>query len=122
MLTRPEHRTSPLMFIDFFYHLRDFGLKASSTEWLALMEALRGGHARANLNTFYHLARCLLVKRESDYDTYDRAFASFFGGIEAMPELSEKLLAWLEQPIVPEISDEDRAKMRAFDLDELASR
>ena len=25
------------MFVDFFYHLRQFGLKASSTEWLALM-------------------------------------------------------------------------------------
>ncbi len=110
------------MFIDFLYHLRDCGLKTSSTEWLALMLALRGGHARANLNTFYHLARCLLVKRESDYDTYDRAFASFFAGIEASPELSQQLLDWLQSPIVPNISEEDRAKMRAFDLDELASR
>jgi len=35
------------MFIDFFYHLRSHGLKASTTEWLALIEALAGGHARA---------------------------------------------------------------------------
>ena len=63
------------MFVDFFYHLRDFGLKVSSTEWLALMQALCAGHARADLNVFYHLARCLLVKRESDYDTYDRSKA-----------------------------------------------
>ena len=110
------------MFVDFFYHLRDFGLKVSSTEWLALMQALCGGHARANLNTFYHLARCLLVKRESDYDTYDRAFASFFGGIEATPDVSEELLAWLENPLLPDVSEEDREKMRAFDLDEPASR
>lgn len=110
------------MFIDFFYHLRDFGLKVSSTEWLALMQALSGGHARADLNTFYHLARCLLVKRESEYDAYDRAFASFFAGIEATTDLSEKLLDWLENPILPNISDEDREKMQAFDLDELSSR
>ena len=45
------------------------------------------GHARADLNTFYHLARCLLVKRESDYDTYDRAFASFFAGIEHQTDI-----------------------------------
>ena len=70
------------MFVDFFYLLRDHGLKVSSTEWLTLMQALVQGHARADLNTFYHLARSLLVKRESDYDTYDRAFASFFAGIE----------------------------------------
>lgn len=110
------------MFVDFLYHLRDFGLKVTSTEWLALMQALRGGHARADLNTFYHLARCLLVKRESEFDAYDRAFASFFSSIEESPEVSEELLAWLANPILPDISDEDRAKMREFDLDELASR
>jgi hypothetical protein len=110
------------MFIDFFYHLRSFGLKVTSTEWLALMQALAAGHARADLNTFYHLARCLLVKRESDYDTYDRAFASFFAGIEARADISEELLRWLENPKLPEISEEDRRKMQAFDLDELASR
>jgi uncharacterized protein with von Willebrand factor type A (vWA) domain len=110
------------MFVDFFYHLREFGLKVSTTEWLALMRALCEGHARANLNTFYHLARCLLVKRESDYDNYDRAFASFFSGIESGLDIDEKLLEWLENPIVPNISDEDREKMRAFDLEELASR
>lgn len=110
------------MFVDFFYHLRDFGLKVSSTEWLALVQALCGGHARADLNTFYHLARCLLVKRESDYDTYDRAFASFFAGIETTPDVSDELFEWLDNPILPDISDEDREKMRAFDLDELASR
>jgi len=110
------------MFVNFFYHLRDFGLKASSTEWLALMQALQQGHARADLNTFYHLARCLLVKRESDYDAYDRAFASFFAGIETSPDISKELLDWLANPILPDISDADREKMKAFDLDELASR
>jgi uncharacterized protein with von Willebrand factor type A (vWA) domain len=110
------------MFVDFFYHLRDFGLKVSSTEWLALMQALCEGHARADLNTFYHLARCLLIKREADYDTYDRAFAAFFAGIEATPDVSEELLEWLDKPILPDISDEDRGQLRAFDLDELVAR
>lgn len=110
------------MFVDFLYHLRQFGLKASSTEWLSLMQALSAGHARADLNTFYHLARCLLVKRETDYDSYDRAFASFFGDLETTPNLSDELLAWLENPVLPEISEEDRAKLRAFDFDELNDR
>jgi uncharacterized protein with von Willebrand factor type A (vWA) domain len=110
------------MFVDFFYHLRDFGLKVSNTEWLALMRALGEGHARADLNTFYHLARCLLVKRESDYDPYDRAFASYFGGIEATPDVHDELLKWLANPVLPEISELDRQMMRAFDLDELTSR
>ena len=79
------------------------------------MQALGEGYARADLNTFYHLARCLLVKRESDYDTYDRAFVSFFGEIEATADIREELLQWLANPILPEISDEDRKKMRAFE-------
>ena len=109
------------MFVDFLYHLRYFGLKVTSTEWLAPCR-LMGGHARADLNTFYHLARCLLIKRESEYDTYDRAFASFFCGIESTPDISDELLEWLKNPILPEISEEDRKKLRAFDLDELARR
>jgi uncharacterized protein with von Willebrand factor type A (vWA) domain len=83
------------------------------------MQALCEGHARADLNTFYHLARCLLVKRESDYDAYDRSFASFFAGIEST--LFRELLHG-SPTALPEISDADRAKMRAFDLEELASR
>ncbi len=110
------------MFVDFFYHLREFGLKVSTTEWLSLMRALGAGHARADLNTFYHLARCLLVKRESEYDTYDRAFASFFADIASTPDIGQELLDWLENPILPEISDADRAKLQAFDLDELNDR
>lgn len=110
------------MFVDFFHHLREFGLKVSSTEWLALMQALTQGHARADLNAFYHLARCLLVKRETDFDAYDRAFASYFSGIESTADISQELLEWLENPVLPHISDEDRRKMQAFDLDELAAR
>ncbi len=45
------------MFVDFFYHLRRFGLKVTITEWLALVRALAMGHSRADLSTFYHLAR-----------------------------------------------------------------
>jgi len=110
------------MFVDFFYHLRSFGLKVTITEWLTLMRALAGGHGRADLIVFYHLARSLLVKRETDYDAYDRAFASYFKDIEANVELTEELLKWLENPILPDISDEDRAKIKMFDLDELRER
>ncbi len=35
--------TATRMFIDLFYHLRQHGLKVSSTEWLALIEALGKG-------------------------------------------------------------------------------
>lgn len=110
------------MFIDFFYYLRSFGLKVSITEWLALMEALSKGHTRADLGTFYHLARCLLVKRESDFDTYDRAFVGYFEGLETSIDITDELLQWLQNPILPAISDEERRRIEELDFDELSAR
>ncbi len=110
------------MFLDFFYHLRGFGLRVTITEWLTLIEAIAGGHSRADLNAFYHLARSLLIKRETDFDTYDRAFASFFMDIEDQFEVSDELMEWLQNPKLPDISDEDRAKLKALDLDELMEK
>ncbi|REJ83314.1 MAG: VWA domain-containing protein [Acidobacteria bacterium] len=110
------------MFVDFFYHLRGFGLRVTITEWLTLMRALAMGHGRADLGVFYHLARSLVIKRETDYDAYDRAFASFFMDIEAQFDIDDELLSWLEQPKLPEITDEERAKLEALDLDELREK
>lgn len=111
------------MFVDFFYHLRGYGLKVTITEWLSLMRALAIGHSRADLHVFYNLARCLMVKREADFDNYDRAFASFFMGVENHFDISDELLEWLSKPELPrELTDEERAKLEALDLDELRER
>ena len=110
------------MFTDFFFHLRGYGLKVSVTEWLSFMEALAGGHSRADLSTFYGLARALLIKRETDFDLYDRAFASFFKDLEDEVVVDDEILAWLEDPVLPQISDEDRARIEALDFDEVRRR
>ncbi len=111
------------MFVDFFYHLRGYGLKVTITEWLALMKALGIGYSRADLHVFYNLARCLMVKREADFDNYDRAFASFFMGVDNHFDISDELLEWLSRPELPrELTDEERAKLQALDLDELRER
>jgi uncharacterized protein with von Willebrand factor type A (vWA) domain len=109
------------MFTDFFYHLREHGLNVSLTEWLTLIRALAEGHA-ANLDTFYHLARALLVKRESEFDLYDRAFVTFFSGVEDA-ELREEILRWLADPVLPRaLTDEERAALEALDLETLRQR
>ena len=111
------------MFVGFFYHLRGYGLKVTITEWLSLMKALSIGYGRADLHVFYNLARCLMVKREADFDNYDRAFASFFMGVENHFDMSDELLEWLSNPKLPrELTDEERAKLQALDLDELRER
>lgn len=111
------------MFTDFLYHLRACGLKVSTTEWLALVEALARGHERANLVVFYHLARSLLVKKEALYDLYDQAFASYFRDVEHHFDVNEEVLAWLENPKLPRpLTEEERAALEALDLDELRRR
>jgi hypothetical protein len=108
------------MFIGFFFHLRAMGLKVGLTEWLAVTEALARGHDRASLPVFYHLARALLVKREGQYDLYDRAFASWFGGLEEQYALDEEVLKWLMDPVLPrELTDEEKKQLTAMDLDSL---
>ena len=110
------------MFTDFFFHLRAHGLKVSLTEWLSLLDALTRGHGRADLNVFYRLARALLVKRETDFDLYDRAFASFFRDLESEVSIDDEILAWLENPVLPAISDQERERLEAIDFDELRKR
>jgi uncharacterized protein len=87
------------MFLAFYFQLRAHGLKVSPTEWLSLMEAVARGFDRANLQTFYGLARSLLVKREGHYDAFDRAFAAAFEGVDRAAPITDELLAWLDQPI-----------------------
>lgn len=106
------------MFTDFFYHLRAVGLKVSLTEWLSLIDALVQGHARSDLAAFYALARSLLVKRETDFDLYDHAFAVFFKDVEAHFDLDDELLAWLEQATLPDLPPGAEG-LEALDLDEL---
>lgn len=113
------------MFVEFFYYLRERGLKVSTTEWLTLIEALSKGLGGASLMGFYHLARAICVKREGELDTYDQAFAEFFRDAavpeDALKAALEEALRWLEEPIGPrpELTPEQLAALGVRDLDEL---
>ena len=72
------------MLIRFFLALRAAGLNPGLTELLALLAALEAGFARLSLAEFHLLARTCLVKDESLYDRYDRAFGAFFQGMDAI--------------------------------------
>jgi uncharacterized protein len=67
------------MLIRFLLALRNAGLKISVTEFLALLEALKAGFARHSVDDFYALARATLIKDESKYDLFDRAFSVKIG-------------------------------------------
>ncbi len=63
------------MLISFFLTVRKYGLKSSITELLDLLKALQHQLIFASLDDFYLLSRLCLVKDESQYDKFDRAFA-----------------------------------------------
>ena len=111
------------MFSGFLYHLRGYGLKISMMEWLSLMRGLADGFARSNLTVFYHLGRALLVKKEADFDTFDRAFASYFSDVSSAFDLDEELLQWLENPKLPrELTDEERKSLERRSASRIYSR
>ena len=88
------------MFEDFLYLLRKNGLKVSLTEWMALVEAMDKGLHSSSFTGFYHLCRCLLVKSEADFDTFDRCFLEYFKDVPFQQEVSQELLDWLNRPEV----------------------
>src|ERR1041385_742437 len=95
------------MFISFFLELRAAKVPASLREFLTLMEAMRDGVARFDIDEFYFLARAALVKDERHLDRFDRVFGQCFNGIESagdpQTELPEEWLrALAERFLTPE--------------------
>ncbi len=109
-----------LLFGELFYGLRQAGIEASLSEWMALMEALSKGVVRPNLDDFYRVSRAILVKDEGRYDTWDQVFEAVFGSGDLPTALAEELLSWLEDPIAPpQISPEELAALEKLPLEKL---
>ena len=105
------------MFTDFFYFLRASGLKVSLNEWMSLMEAMHLGLHDSSLTGFYYLCRAVLVKSESDFDKFDRAFLEFFRDVKTIEDLPQELLDWLSTPIKTREYDKDEVDRRFAGLD-----
>ncbi|AGL02128.1 vWA domain-containing protein [Desulfoscipio gibsoniae] len=108
------------MFTSLFYGLRREGVNVALTEWLTLMEALQRGLANSSLINFYYLARSVLIKSETQYDAFDRAFLQCFEGIETPPEITAEVLKWLENALPPRLVDQaDKKPNLDWSLEEL---
>ena len=104
------------MLFSFFFTLRDAGLKASLSELLMLLEALSKNVAIFSWDDFYHLARTTLVKDETQYDRFDRAFAHYFKGVQmATEELFGDIPEdWLKRQAERHLSQEEMDKIDAL--------
>lgn len=108
------------MFTDLLYLLRSRGILVSPTEWVAFLEGLEKGLADGKPRELYHLARSLLVKRESQLDKFDLAFYDYLRGANAPPELKAQLLrALARQAFAKYLSPEDLEKLDQLSYEEL---
>jgi uncharacterized protein len=103
------------MFISFFLELRAAKVPASFREFLTLMEAMREGVARFDIDEFYFLARTALVKDERHLDRFDLVFGHCFKGIETpsdpQTELPEE---WLRKLAERHLTDEEKKLVEAL--------
>ena len=85
------------MFAPFILALRQAGIPASVTEYLALLGAMQAGVAEYSVEDFYFLSRAALVKDERWLDRFDRVFAQYFRALETPegPAPQELPEAWL---------------------------
>ncbi len=108
------------MLIDFFFTLRAAKLKVSVKEYLTLLEGLREGVIGPSVDEFYSLARLTLVKDETQYDKFDRAFAAYFKGVELLTDFTQDVpLEWLRKTLERELSPEEKAAVEKMGWDEL---
>ncbi len=107
------------MFVDFFFLLKREGVPVSLNEWMLLHEALDSGLSNASLNTFYYLARSILIKNETYFDRYDRAFKKYFEGIETSDVVVEEILEGLERADPLELTEAEKRLMQALPLEEV---
>ena len=85
-----------------------------------LLEAIQAGVIDNTVDEFYYLARASLVKDESHFDKFDRAFAAYFKGVELLTDFSQEIpLDWLQKKLELELSAEDKAAIEKMGWDEL---
>ncbi|UWR97203.1 vWA domain-containing protein [Phaeobacter inhibens] len=107
------------MFQPFFENLRKAAVPVSLREYLTFLEGMKAGLATYDIDAFYYLARTAMVKDERNIDKFDRAFATTFSGLEAIPaeavmqavDIPEE---WIRKMAEKHLSEEERREIEAL--------
>ena len=112
--------TPDAMLIDFFFHLRAAQLKVSINELLTLLEALRRDVIGPSIDEFYYLSRATLVKDETQFDKFDRAFGEYFRGATTHLDFAKDIPdEWFRQVLERAFSPEEIAQLEKLGWDKL---
>jgi uncharacterized protein with von Willebrand factor type A (vWA) domain len=103
------------MLTNFFFTLKQHQVPVSIREYLTLLDALKQDVIGPSIDEFYHLARASLVKDESHFDKFDRAFAAFYKGIESAAGTEHDIpLDWLRRQAELHLSPEEKALVESL--------
>ena len=102
------------MLINFFYELKKARIPVSITELLQLLEVLKEGLVYADIDEFYYLSRMALVKDERHFDKFDRAFSTYFKGLDDLSSLLAALIPdeYLRREFEKSLSEEELEKIQ----------
>lgn len=102
------------MLINFFFALKKERIPVSITELLHLLDILKARLVYADVDEFYYLSRMALVKDERHYDKFDRAFGTYFKGLEDMAGLLASLIPdeYLRREFEKSLTEEELAKIK----------
>src|ERR1700709_2224379 len=108
------------MFTQFILSLRQAGIPASITEYLALLGAVKAGVADYSVEDFYFLSRAALGKDERHLDRFDQVFGQCFKGLEAAADAAAEGISaeipeeWLRKLAEKLLSPEEQAEIQAL--------
>jgi uncharacterized protein len=103
------------MLSGFFVKLKDHKIPVSIKEWLTLLEAMQKDVISPSIDEFYYLSRTALVKDESNFDKFDRAFGEYFQGVEQIAGIELDVpLEWLLKQAELNLSPEEKAMIEAL--------
>ncbi len=104
------------MLINFFLALKKARIPVSITELLALLDVLKARLVYADIDQFYYLSRMALVKDERHYDKFDRAFSTYFKGLEDMASMLASLIPdeYLRREFEKSLTKEELEKIKSL--------
>ena len=103
------------MLIDFFLKLKAAKVPVTTKEYLMLIEGMHKGVVGSSIDDFYYFSRTCLVKDESNFDKFDRAFGEYFKGVEAIMGVEAEIpLEWLRKQAELNLSAEEKARIEAM--------
>lgn len=104
------------MLINFFLELKKARIPVSITELLHLLDVLKARLVYADIDDFYYLSRMALVKDERHYDKFDRAFGTYFKGLEDLASMIASLIPdeFLRREFEKSLTKEDLEKIKSL--------